>query len=258
MKTHLVFGLLVAVLLVIVIGSKRQESFDFEDVVSLAEQMARENYMSAVPTVPETLRRLNYGQMRDIRWKNERTLWRREGLPFQARFYHAGATKDNPVQIYVLPDSPGEPLRYSQEFFDFGNNVISEKFPETLGYAGFRIHYPLNKPDVLDEVVSFLGASYFRAVPRALQYGISARGLAIDTAVEDRKEEFPAFTKFWLKRPDRYSNEMTIYALLEGRSVTGAYQFDLQPGDEIRMNVTAILYFRKTTDNVAYEHVLVR
>lgn len=252
MKTHLVFGLLTVLLLVIVIGSRQRDAFGFEDVVMKAEKMARENYMSAVPTLPKALRELNYDQVRDVRWKNERTLWRREGLPFQARFYHLGAANDRPVQIYVLPESPTEPLRYSQEFFDFGRNVFAEKFPDTLGYAGFRIHYPLNKSEVLDEVLSFLGASYFRALPKDVVWGASARGLAIDTAVEKKKEEFPVFTKFWLKRPDRFGHHLTIYALLEGKSVTGAYQFDLQPGVETRMAVKAVLFFRKKSEHVGY------
>lgn len=252
MKTHLVFGLLTVLLLVIVIGSRQREAFGFEDVVVMAEQMARENYLSAVATLPKALRELNYDQLRDIRWKNERTLWRREGLPFQARFYHLGATHDRPVQIFVLPDSPTEPLRYSPDFFDFGKNVLPEKLPPTLGYAGFRIHHPLNKPDVLDELVSFLGASYFRALPKDLHYGASARGLAIDTEVAKTKEEFPVFTKFWLKRPDRHARQMTIYGLLEGRSVTGAYQFEVQPGVETRMAVKAVLFFRKKSEHVGY------
>ncbi len=252
MKTHLVFGLLTGLLLVIVIGSRQGDAFGFEDVVVKAEKMARENYMSAAPTLPKTLRELNYDQVRDIRWKNERTLWRQQGLPFQARFYHLGAASDRPVQIYVLPDSPGEPLRYSQDFFDFGKNVITEKFPPALGYAGFRIHYPLNKPGVLDELVSFLGASYFRALPKDLHYGASARGVAIDTGAEKKKEEFPIFTKFWLKRPGRHGREMTIYALLEGKSVTGAYQFDVKPGGETRMAVKAVLFFRKKSEHVGY------
>jgi glucans biosynthesis protein len=252
MKTHLVFGLLTAILLVVVIGSRQRASFGFEDVVVMAEKMARENYLSAVPILPPELARLNYDQLREIRWKNDRTLWRREGLPFQARFYHLGSTSDRPVQIYALPDSATEPLRYSQDFFDFGSNVFREKFPETLGYAGFRIHHPLNKPDVLDELVSFLGASYFRALPKDLQYGASARGLAINTEPGKAKEEFPAFTKFWLQRPDRYGKHMTIYALLEGPSVTGAYQFSLHPGVETGIHVKAVLFFRKKTERPGY------
>ncbi len=252
MKTHLLFGLLTVLLLSIVISSRQREAFTFEDVVMMAERMARENYLSAVPTLPKELRTLSYDQLREIRWKNERTLWRREGLPFQVRFYHLGANHNRPVQIFALPDNATEPMRYSQDFFTFGRNHFTERFPETLSYAGFRVHYPLNKPDVLDELVSFLGSSYFRALPKDAHWGISARGLAIDTGIDKRPEEFPTFTKFWLKRPDRFANHMTVYALLESRSVTGAYQIDIHPGAETRMPVKAVLFFRKKTENVGY------
>jgi glucans biosynthesis protein len=252
MKTHLVFGALTVVLLIIVIGSRQREAFSFDDVVAIAEAMARGNYLSAVPTVPRELTALNYDQLREIRWKNERTLWRKDGLPFQVRFYHLGGASHRPVQIYALPDSATEPLRYSPDFFHFGNNTFKERFPETLGYAGFRVHYPLNKPDVLDELVSFLGASYFRALPKDVNWGASARGLAIDTAVNKRDEEFPTFTKFWLKRPDRFGKHMTVYALLESKSVTGAYQFDIYPGPETRMPVKAVLFFRKKNEHVGF------
>jgi glucan biosynthesis protein len=152
---------------------------------------------------------------------------------------------------------PGQPPRStrnenSPDFFDFGGNAFRGRFTDTVGYAGFRIHYPINKPDVLDEVVVFLGVSYFRAVPKDMTYGLSARGLALDTAVEKREEEFPAFTKFWLRRPERFAKRMTIYAMLEGRNVTGAYQFTVEPGVETRMHVRAVLFFRKKAEHAGY------
>ena len=177
-----------------------------------AQAIAAGRRLSTAPVLPKELRDLNYDQHRAIRWKDEYTLWRREGLPFQVR----------------------------------------GRFPDTVGYAGFRIHYPINKPDVLDEVVVFLGASYFRAVPKDMIYGPSARGLALDTAVEKREEEFPAFTKFWLRRPERFAKRMTIYAMLEGRSVTGAYQFTVEPGVETRMHVRAVLFFREKAEHAGY------
>ena len=33
-----------------------------------------------------------------------------------------------------------------------------------LGYAGFNVHYALNLPIYKDDVLAFLGASYFRAL----------------------------------------------------------------------------------------------
>jgi len=69
-----------------------------------------------------------------------------------------------------------------------------------VGFAGVRLHYPLNRPDYYDEVCAFLGASYFRAVAKGQGYGLSARGLAIKTA-DASGEEFPLFKTFWLERP---------------------------------------------------------
>ena len=43
----------------------------------------------------------------------------------------------------------------------------------------------------------FLGASYFRALGAGQHYGLSARGLAIDT-VGGQGEEFPRFAEFWI------------------------------------------------------------
>jgi glucans biosynthesis protein len=152
---------LTVVLLVIVIGSRRQEAFTFEDVIGLARVLAAGDYVSAAPMLPKELRELNYDQHRDIRWRDECTLWRREGLPFQARFFHPGYIFDRPVDIYYeVADSSFERLRYSPLFFDYGKNILRERIPETVGYAGFRIHYHINKPEVLDEVFVFLGASY--------------------------------------------------------------------------------------------------
>lgn len=254
MKTHLVFGLLTVVMLVIVITSRHQEAFTYEDVVTMAQTMSREGYMSATPVLPKELQDLNYDQLRDIRWKDELTLWRAEGRPFQARFFHPGGEHlDRAVEIYEISGN-GRPnlLRYSPDFFNFGKNVFKKRIPDSVGYAGFRLHYPLNKSDVLDEALVFLGASYFRALPKDAQYGASARGLAIDTAVDKQKEEFPVFTKFWLRRPDAYAKKMTIYALLESRVVMGAYQFEVEPGAETRMHVKATLFFRKKTEHAGY------
>jgi len=252
MKTHLVFGLLTLLLLVVVISSRQQETFDFQNVVSMAREMATEGYLSTSPALSKELRDLNYDQLRDIRWKNEYTLWRREGSPFQVRFFHPGSHEDRSVEIYTLPDSPSVPLRYSPDFFDFGKNVLKERPPESTGYAGFRVHYPLNKPDVLDEVLAFKGASYFRVPPKGLIYGLSARGLALDSGIDNRPEEFPVFTKFWLKRPEGFGHTMTIYALLESKTVMGAYQFELELGDETIMHVKAVLFFRRKAENAGY------
>jgi glucans biosynthesis protein len=118
-----------------------------------------------------------------------------------------------------------------------------------LGFAGFRVHHPINTPKHKDEVVSFVGASYFRALGRGQRYGLSARGLAIDTGLMSG-EEFPRFVEFWIERPGPAATELVIYGLLDSRRVTGAYRFVLRPGIDTAMDVKARLYLRDRVEKL--------
>src|SRR5215213_5488223 len=105
------------------------------------------------------------------------------------------------------------------------------RFPEDLGYAGFRILNPLNKQGVFDEISVFQGASYFRMLGKGMSWGISARGLALNAGIPGVPEEFPIFTEFWIGKPLGNTPDITLYALLNSESVAGAYQFTIKPGD---------------------------
>jgi glucans biosynthesis protein len=103
----------------------------------------------------------------------------------------------------------------------------------------------MNRPDHKDEVIVFLGASYFRAVGKDQRYGLSSRGLAIDTVGGAGPEEFPRFTEFWLERPKADASSLVIDALLDSPSVTGAYRFVVTPGADTVVDVQARLFMRK-------------
>jgi len=245
MKTHLVFALMAAILLAFVISQSRKKSLTFDAVVAQAEARSREPFAPMQPVDSQVLRGLDYDAYRDIRWRDEFTLWRKQGLTFQAKFFLAGHIHSKPVTIHRVGREAAGPLRFSPEFFDFGKNHLAPADVAKGGYAGFRIHYPINRSDYLDEVLVFLGGSYFRAVAKDLVYGISARGLAIDTTSQ---EEFPDFTTFWLVEPPPGARTMKIFALLEGASVTGAYEFQVTPGIETRMHVRAVVFPRRDID----------
>src|SRR5690606_4372736 len=102
---------------------------------------------------------------------------------------------------------------------------------------------PLNTPTYRDEVLVFLGASYFRALGAGQRYGVSARGLAVDTALASG-EEFPRFVEFWIERPAPRASELTVFALLDSPRVTGAYRFVLRPGVTTTVEVDARLFLR--------------
>lgn len=218
-------------------------AFGFEDVARLAAQRAQEAPRNDAQPLPAALQSLDYDAYRDIRFRPERSLWRAAQLPFEAQFFHRGLYQREPVRLHEITPAGVRPLAYDGGAFDFGRNAIDAQAWGDLGHAGFRIHYPLNTAAYKDELVVFLGASYFRALGAGQQYGLSARGLAIDT-VGGSGEEFPRFTAFWLQRPEPGAGALTLYALLESPRATGAYRFDIVPGSETLVRVQARLYLR--------------
>ena len=131
-------------------------------------------------------------------------------------------------------------MTLKSDAFDFSSAKVTP--PAEVPVAGFKLIYPLNGPK-LDEIVSFLGASYFRPIGREQTYGASARGLAIDTAT-GRQEEFPAFRSFWLVKPEPDAHEFTVWALLDSPGASGAFSFRIRPGARTIVDATAILFMR--------------
>jgi periplasmic glucans biosynthesis protein len=238
-------GVTVVVLVLGVLApASRARGFDFTDVVAKAKQVAQEAYRDDQRRVPEWMRQISYDQWRDIRFRPEHALWKAERGSFQAQFFHPGLFYDRTVGINVVEGKKVRPVTFSPSQFDYGANDFASKVPQDLGYAGFRVHYPINRPDYHDEVIVFLGASYFRAVGRKQVFGMSARALAIDTALPSG-EEFPYFREFWLVRPPRDAKEMTVFALLDSASASGAYEFVVRPGTATIVRVQSQVFMRR-------------
>lgn len=199
--------------------------------------------------LPKEVQELNYDQYRDIRFKPERAWWRAQKLPFELTFFHEGLFYIHPVRVNEVSADGIREIRYDAEAFDYGANHLDPKALRGLGYAGFRVHYSVNSPRYKDEVLVFLGASYFRALGRGQRFGLSARGLAIDTALMSG-EEFPRFTEFWIERPDAQARELRLYALLDSQRATGAYRFVLKPGVDTVLEVRAQLFLRQNVSKL--------
>ena len=209
-----------------------------------AKQLAASAYADPRGNVPRWLLDLNYDQYRDIRFRPERALWSDRKLPFSVQFFHPGFFYDRTVILHVVSASGAvSPVTFSPDQFDYGRNNFEGRVPQDLGYAGFRIHYPIKSTSYHDEVAAFLGASYFRAVGRDQVYGLSARGVAINTALSSG-EEFPWFREFWLVQPAPGAQELTLYALLDSPSATGAYRFVVAPGPQTHVDVEMRLFPR--------------
>ena len=222
----------------------QREAFSFETVRELARQAAAGEYEEPHEGLPDYLADIGYDQYRDIRYRPDRALWRGEGLPFEVQFFHRGFLYKPRIDIAVVAFGEAQPVQFDPGQFHYGNNAFPEPVPADLGFAGFRLHFPLNRPDYKDEVAVFLGASYFRVLGAGQVYGASARGLAIDTALPSG-EEFPLFRRFWIERPAPGAAFIRLWALLDSPSVAGAFQFILRPGAASVMDIDCALYARQ-------------
>ncbi len=239
LATGLAFALMLA--------SQAHAAFGFDTVAERARQLAAQPHVAAKVALPAELKALNYDQYRDIRFKPEKALWRKEGLPFELMFFHLGKFQTQPVSINEIVGGEVHHVAFDRQDFNYGKNELSPQGWGDLGFAGFRVHYALNNPAYKDELVVFLGASYFRALGKGQHYGLSARGLGIDT-VGGQGEEFPRFTEFWIERPAANASVLVIHALLDSPRATGAYRFTLHPADdktaETAVDVQARLFLR--------------
>ena len=213
-----------------------------DDLTARARRLAAAPYEPPGNDLPPALAGLDYDQYRSIRFRPEAALWK-GAARFELQLFHPGFIHREPVRLHLVEDGrittvPFDPARFRYD----GPAAPASAGPGTA-HAGFRVHYPLNDAAIKDETAVFLGASYFRLLGRGHVHGLSSRGLAIDTALESG-EEFPLFREFWLVRPAPDAAALTFHALLDSRSVAGAYRFVLRPGAPTTLDVDARLFAR--------------
>jgi len=169
-------------LLLVVLAGNPSWAFDFGDVMQLAGELAGRPYKPQPRTLPDELKKLGFEQHRSIRFRSERMLWAKARTQFEVSFVHMGMSFDRAVTINEISSDGVRRVAYDPQAFDYGAlKLNASASAAALGFAGFRVHYPLNERERKDEVAVFLGASYFRALAEGLRYGLSARGLAVDT-----------------------------------------------------------------------------
>lgn len=234
-----------ALLMLAVAPSAGAEEFSFDRLRESARKSAAAPYAPATQELDDFWKNLTYDQHRDIRFKMESGLWWDERLPFSIDFFHPGWTAKKMVEIHEVKGDGEELFKFDGSLFDYGKSKIPAGTPPPPGYAGWRARCHINSKEYMDEFLVFLGASYLRAIPANSPYGLSARGLSINSGLPGVAEEFPDFTKFFLQRPEKDAKELRAWALLEGESVSGAYQFTITPGVETVMDIDAEITLRR-------------
>jgi periplasmic glucans biosynthesis protein len=233
--------LLSAILLTPWAAAAQDGAVSFATVEQMASKLAAAPYKEP-PSIGGDMKKLDYDHYRAIRAHKNTALWRESKSLFQVEFFPAGFIYDKPVAMSIVDNDRATPVTVHPEEFDFSDSGLKE-LPRDVAPAGFKVTFPINRPDKFDEVVAFLGASYFRAIGRGQVYGSSARGLAIDTATE-RPEEFPIFRAFWLVKPADDAQEMTVWALLDSPGAAGAFAFVIRPGPRTVVETSAVVFAR--------------
>lgn len=219
------------------------QPFDAGTVRNLARALAARPFKAAESGLPSELQKLSYDDYRNIRFNADRSLWRGQGLPFEVQFLHRGFLFAERVDIHVVAGGKSNRILYDPALFRFEHGLKPPPAGTDLGFSGFRLHGPLNRPDYFDEIIVFQGASYFRAVGRGQGYGSSARGLAVKTG-DSSGEEFPLFRAFWIEQPPADGKSIVVHALLDSPSAAAAHRFTIQPGEATVTTVEMSLYPR--------------
>lgn len=245
--TRLRKAMLAGVALVGLMSAGQLWAFNLDDVAAKAKDLAGQKFEAPKSNLPPVFRDMKYADYQKIRFLQEKAEWAKDKTPFKLSFYHQGMHFDTPVTINEITANKVREIKYDPSRFEFGDVPHDADATKNLGYAGFRVLYPINKADKQDEIMTLLGASYFRVVGKGHRYGLSARGLAIDTALPSG-EEFPRFREFWIEKPKPNDKHLVIYALLDSPRSTGAYKLTMRPGEDTLVDVKSRVYLR---DNVS-------
>ena len=214
-----------------------EEAFSFESLRETARQLATEPYAPVeVGSDFPVLEGIDYDRHNQITYRTDRTLWGDVPGAAKVRFFHPGRYFKEPVQISVLENGAARELLFSSDLFEMPENHPAKRLTHA-GFAGFRVM----DPDAENDWLAVLGASYFRTSGYSGQFGMSARGLAIDSGGPG-PEEFPRFSRFWLEQGA--NGGIIIYALLESPRATGAYRLDTSRDEGVFQDIEASLFIR--------------
>jgi periplasmic glucans biosynthesis protein len=216
------------------------QPFSFDLLRQRAKESAGRAYVATPPPAAGLVQKIDFDAVQKIKFRSDRALWSDGSRPFPVSLFHLDKFNSLPVQINVVSGGSARRLIYAQDDFDYGDPDLPQKLPADLGYSGFRL---MDDSGAKTDWLAFQGASYFRSAGEENQYGGSARGIAVNTTASS-KEEFPRFTEFWLQEPASKTSTVTIYALLDGPSLTGAYEFIASKKTGAVMDVRASLSIR--------------
>ncbi len=217
--------------------------FDPTFVIEKARALSAQPFEPPV-RFPDAWSNIDYDDYVSIWFDARNALWNdAPDTPLKVDVFAPGLYYPHPVDLWVVDDNRAQPIRFDLDVFDRTDKFPDLPIDDTLGYSGLRLRGELEQSGVHTEFAVFQGASYFRAIGTGDIYGLSARGLAIDTA-EPSGEEFPEFRAFWIERAAPGAKTFIVHALLDSPSCSGAYTFTITHGQPLVMDVQATVFPR--------------
>ncbi len=235
------------------------EPFSFDKLSQEMQAQAAREYARPDHLPQQILDRIDYEAHGKIKFDTDYALFRDGPGLYPVTFFHLGHFFPTPVHMYVLGSRAGastaREIAYDPGYFRMPADSPARQLPKGAGFAGFRFQESRRgdqqNPDWrTNDWAAFLGASYFRAIGELYQYGLSARGIAIDVAAAGQPEEFPDFTRFYFEPPADDSHDVTVYATLDGPSITGAYRFLMRRDKAVTMEIEARLFLRRDVNQL--------
>ena len=221
--------------------------FSFDTLKARARELASRPYR-VLPSPPrEILNEIDYDAHGKIKFRTDLALWADGPSDFPVTFFHLGRYFQKPVRMHVVERGTAREIVYDSAYFEMPADSPAHRVPDNSGFAGFR--FQERRGGKLDwrrnDWVAFLGASYFRAIGELYQYGLSARGIALDTAVFGRTEEFPEFTHVYFEAPAPGSDTVVVYALLDGPRHARAFRFAMRRDAAVTMDIETSFHLRQ-------------
>ena len=233
------------------------EPFSFDELVQRAKELAAAPYEDVEIRHPDILETIDYDAFQQIVYRRELGLGEGTNVNFPAQLFHLGRYFKAPVKIHWLEQGRAREVIYHPRYFTFGDTELDKTLPDDLGFSGFRLQ---DGQDAETDWMALLGGSYFRSSGELNQYGLSARAIAIDTAMPT-PEEFPRFVEFWLQPGTVTSSEFTIFALLDGPSISGALRMLCSKDGKVQQKIETKFFARADIQRMGiaplYQHVLV-
>ena len=221
------------------------QPFSFAGLQEMAQELAARPYVAPKRVAPEIIEQIDYDTWGKIHFRTQDAIFAEGPGRFPVTFFHLGQFFQKPVEMHLVEGEHARRVLYAPSAFDMPTDAAARQLPNDVGFAGLRFQEAREGP--LDwrknDWAAFLGASYFRAIGELHQYGLSALGIALDTAVADRDEEFPDFVRFYIGA--QHDDAVTLHALLDGPGITGAYSFKMKRAKAVTMDIACSLFLRR-------------